>query len=94
MRGPDFFIIGQARSGTNSLQFQLDQHPEIFTSNETKKIFGIEPEVKLEKDYLAQFMNIKHIEEDLETTFQALPWLVLDGELYNHNLRGNFEKII
>ena len=41
-----------------------------------------------------QFMNVKHIEEDLETTFQALPWLVLDGELYNHNLRDNFEKII
>ena len=59
MRRPDFFIIGQARSGTNSLQFQLDQHPDIFISNETKKIFGIEPEVKLEKDYLAQFMNIK-----------------------------------
>jgi len=41
-----------------------------------------------------QFMNVKHIEEDLEDTFKALPWLVLDGELYNHNLRGNFEKII
>ena len=59
MRRPDFFIIGQARSGTNSLQFQLDQHPDVFISNEIKTMFGIEPEVKLEKDYLAQFMNIK-----------------------------------
>ena len=41
-----------------------------------------------------QFMNVEHIEEDLETTFQALPWLVLDGELYNHDLRNDFEKII
>jgi len=41
-----------------------------------------------------QFMNVKHIEKDLEDTFKALPWLVLDGELYNHNLRDNFEKII
>ena len=41
-----------------------------------------------------QFMNIKHIEEDLKDTFQALPWLILDGELYNHNLRDDFEKII
>ena len=41
-----------------------------------------------------RFMNIKHIEKDLEHVFEALPWLVLDGELYNHNLRDNFEKII
>ena len=41
-----------------------------------------------------QFMNIKHIEKDLGHVFDALPWLVLDGELYNHNLRDNFEKII
>ena len=41
-----------------------------------------------------QFMNVKHIKEDLEDTFKVLPWLVLDGELYNHNLRDNFEKII
>ena len=46
MRRPDFFIIGQARSGTNSLQFQLDQHPDIFISNETKPMFGIETELK------------------------------------------------
>jgi len=41
-----------------------------------------------------QFMNVRHIEEDLKDTFKALPWIVLDGELYNHNLRDNFEKII
>ena len=41
-----------------------------------------------------QFMNVRHIEEDLEDTFKVLPWLVLDGELYNHNLRNDFEKII
>ena len=41
-----------------------------------------------------QFMNVKHIEKDLEDTFKALPWIVLDGELYNHNLKDNFEKII
>ena len=41
-----------------------------------------------------QFMNVQHIEEDLEHLFKALPWIVLDGELYNHNLRDDFEKII
>jgi DNA ligase-1 len=41
-----------------------------------------------------QFMNIKHIEEDLEHMFKALPWIILDGELYNHDLKNDFEKII
>ena len=26
--------------------------------------------------------------------FKQNPWLVLDGELYNHDLRDDFEKII
>ncbi len=59
MRGPDFFIIGQTRSGTISLQFQLEQHPDVFMSDKIKTMFGIDPQVKLEKDYLAQFTNIK-----------------------------------
>ena len=41
-----------------------------------------------------KFMNVKHMEKDLKHLFDALPWIILDGELYNHNLRGNFEKII
>ena len=41
-----------------------------------------------------QFMNVAHIERDLEDTFKALPWIVLDGELYNHDLKDDFEKII
>jgi len=41
-----------------------------------------------------QFMNVRHIEEDLQDLFKACPWIALDGELYNHNLRDDFEKII
>ena len=41
-----------------------------------------------------QFMNVKHIEEDLKELFDSCPWMVLDGELYNHNLKDDFEKII
>ncbi len=41
-----------------------------------------------------QFMNVEHIEKDLKHLFEACPWIALDGELYNHNLRDNFEKII
>ena len=41
-----------------------------------------------------QFMNVKHIEKMLSHFFKACPWTVLDGELYNHDLRDDFEKII
>ena len=40
------------------------------------------------------FMNVKHIEESLKDYFEQNPAMVLDGELYNHNLRNDFEKII
>ena len=41
-----------------------------------------------------QFMNVKHIEEELQDWFKACPWIALDGELYNHDLKDDFEKII
>ena len=41
-----------------------------------------------------RFMNVKHIEEELQELFKDKSWLVLDGELYNHRLKDNFEKII
>ena len=41
-----------------------------------------------------QWMNVAHIELALEEFFKKNPDVILDGELYNHNLRDNFEKII
>jgi len=41
-----------------------------------------------------QFMNVKHIELALKPFFDQQPDVVLDGELYNHRLKDNFEKII
>ena len=41
-----------------------------------------------------RFMNVKHIEAELQELFKDKSWLVLDGELYNHRLKDNFEKII
>ncbi len=35
-----------------------------------------------------------HILEALDPFFQAFPDAILDGELYNHDLRDNFEKIV
>jgi len=41
-----------------------------------------------------QWKNIDHILQSLEPFFQANPNVILDGELYNHALRDDFEKII
>ena len=38
--------------------------------------------------------NIDHILFNLKPFFRFHPQVVLDGELYNHDLRDNFEKII
>lgn len=41
-----------------------------------------------------QFMNVAHIENQLKEFFKLNPDIVLDGELYNHQLKDDFEKII
>jgi ATP-dependent DNA ligase len=41
-----------------------------------------------------QWLNINHILQSLKPFFQANPNVILDGELYNHALRNDFEKII
>jgi len=40
------------------------------------------------------FVSCPHILEELEKFFEKFPDVVLDGELYNHNLRDEFEKIV
>jgi len=41
-----------------------------------------------------QFHNLRHIELRLKNFFEWHPFTVLDGELYNHALRDDFEQII
>ena len=41
-----------------------------------------------------RFMNVEHIEQVLKPFFAKNPTAVLDGELYNHGLKDDFEKII
>ena len=41
-----------------------------------------------------QFMNLRHIEMALKPFFNQQPDVILDGELYNHKLKNDFEKII
>jgi DNA ligase-1 len=41
-----------------------------------------------------QFKNVAHLEHDLADFFEDHPFTILDGELYNHKLKHDFEKII
>ena len=41
-----------------------------------------------------EWKNIRHILEELAPFFLKYPNVILDGELYNHDLKDNFEKII
>jgi len=41
-----------------------------------------------------QFKNLAHIELALISFFKQYPDVILDGELYNHKLKNDFEKII
>ena len=41
-----------------------------------------------------EWKNIDHILKELKPFFQKHPNVILDGELYNHDLKNDFEKII
>ena len=41
-----------------------------------------------------EWKNIQHILDELKPFFQKYPNVILDGELYNHDLRDDFETII
>lgn len=41
-----------------------------------------------------QLHNCKHILTELKPLFDDNPYLILDGELYNHKFKDNFNKII
>ena len=41
-----------------------------------------------------QFKNVDHLENTLKPVFKKFPYIILDGELYNHKLNDDFEKII
>ena len=54
----------------------------------------IEYEVKAYSRTGKEWKNIDHILEQLKPFFKKFPNVILDGELYNHDLRNDFEKII
>ena len=66
------------------------------------KLDGVRCLIQYDKEYGVKaysrtgkpWLNIDHILMDLYDFFQENPDVVLDGELYNHELKDDFEKII
>ena len=54
----------------------------------------IEYEVKAYSRTGKEWKNINHILEQLKPFFKKYPYVILDGELYNHDFKDNFEQII
>jgi DNA ligase-1 len=54
----------------------------------------IEYEVKAYSRTGKEWKNINHILAQLKPFFNKHPYVILDGELYNHDFKDNFEKII
>jgi len=85
------------------LAYKVDKKPVDWSENVfiQPKLDGVRCVIQLDNDKVVshsrtgkQFFNIAHIEESLQNFFAHSPDVVLDGELYNHDLRDDFEKII
>ena len=55
---------------------------------------GVSPGVKAYSRTGKEWKNIDHILKELVPFFMKYPQVILDGELYNHDLKKDFEKII
>ena len=55
---------------------------------------GVSPGVIAYSRTGKEWKNIDHILAELKPFFQKHPNVILDGELYNHELKNDFEKII
>ena len=86
------------------LAYKVDKKPVDWSENVfiQPKLDGVRCVIQLDNNNKVvahsrtgkQFFNIAHIEESLQDFFAHSPDIVLDGELYNHDLRDDFEKII
>ena len=56
--------------------------------------YSVDPRVVAYSRTGKQWKNIEHICMQLKPFFKKYPDVILDGELYNHDFKDNFEKII
>ena len=78
---------------------EIDYTDKVFIQ---PKLDGVRCLIQYDKEYGVkaysrtgkEWKNIDHIRMQLWDFFQKYPNVVLDGELYNHDLKDDFEKII
>ena len=86
------------------LAYKVDKKPVDWSENVymQPKLDGVRCVIKLGDNNEVQafsrtgkpWLNIAHITNSLHYFFTQHPDIILDGELYNHDLRDDFEKII
>lgn len=74
-------------SGKVYMQPKLDGVRCIIQLNDKGKVYAYSRTGK-------PWLNINHILKELKPFFKQHPEAILDGELYNHDLRDDFEQII
>lgn len=85
---PNFFEPMLAKSYRSGVTFPVANQP---------KLDGIRCIARAEGLFTRQgkpIVSCPHIEAELAPYFVADPDLVLDGELYNHDLKADFEKLV
>ncbi|RWD47452.1 hypothetical protein [Mesorhizobium sp.] len=85
---PNFFEPMLAKGYKGKIQFPIASQP---------KLDGIRCIARAEGLFTRQgkpILSCPHIEAELAPFFVADPDLVLDGELYNHALKADFEQIV
>jgi len=91
--GPQFMIIGAAKSGTTTLYSYLDNHPDLYLSKKKEPEFFSEPN-KYELGYewyKNQFISapIKSIKGEASTTYSRWPHTLDSPKLIYENSRVN-----
>ena len=54
----------------------------------------VDGEIKMFSRNHKEFKNVKHLTTELNDFFRVYPNVILDGELYNHKFKDNFNEII
>ena len=79
------------------LAHKYDSDKAVFPAYIQPKLDGVRCIITKDEAYSRtgkEFKNIEHIKLSLKGFFKDFPEVVLDGELYNHALKDDFEKII
>ncbi len=68
---PNFFVVGAGKSGTSSLYYYLDQHPDIFMAHVKEPNFFSAAEIRGQKYHYRKIKLIENLDEYLNLFAKA-----------------------